>query len=141
MSNLATWPQSARALLEARYKAFVSGDIDFLIESHHPELRSQLNRDAIQSWSAESKWSGLEIEDEKVADDKTFITFTVKYERNFDRINHREYAEFRKEGDKWYYYDSEFPKPEPVKVDKVGRNDPCTCGSGKKYKKCCGLAA
>jgi len=22
--------------------------------------------------------------------------------------------------------------------DKIGRNDPCTCGSGKKYKKCCG---
>ncbi|WHZ06031.1 SEC-C metal-binding domain-containing protein [Neobacillus sp. YX16] len=22
--------------------------------------------------------------------------------------------------------------------DKVGRNDPCPCGSGKKYKKCCG---
>jgi len=26
----------------------------------------------------------------------------------------------------------------PVKVIKVGRNDPCPCGSGKKYKKCCG---
>ncbi len=25
-----------------------------------------------------------------------------------------------------------------VKEKKVGRNDPCTCGSGKKYKKCCG---
>ncbi|KAB3531156.1 SEC-C metal-binding domain-containing protein [Alkaliphilus serpentinus] len=25
-----------------------------------------------------------------------------------------------------------------VKDDKVGRNDPCICGSGKKYKKCCG---
>ena len=24
---------------------------------------------------------------------------------------------------------------------KVGRNDPCVCGSGKKYKKCCGTAA
>jgi len=24
---------------------------------------------------------------------------------------------------------------------KVGRNDPCPCGSGKKYKKCCGKAA
>ena len=24
---------------------------------------------------------------------------------------------------------------------KVGRNDPCPCGSGKKYKKCCGAAA
>ncbi|HRV34224.1 MAG TPA: SEC-C metal-binding domain-containing protein, partial [Anaerovoracaceae bacterium] len=30
-------------------------------------------------------------------------------------------------------------KPQPVKVDKKpGRNDPCPCGSGKKYKKCCG---
>jgi uncharacterized protein YecA (UPF0149 family) len=24
---------------------------------------------------------------------------------------------------------------------KIGRNDPCPCGSGKKYKKCCGAAA
>ena len=34
-------------------------------------------------------------------------------------------------------------KPEPIKRDlpKVGRNDPCPCGSGKKYKKCCGQNA
>ncbi len=25
-----------------------------------------------------------------------------------------------------------------VKGEKIGRNDPCPCGSGKKYKKCCG---
>ena len=32
-------------------------------------------------------------------------------------------------------------RPEPVRVGpKVGRNDPCPCGSGKKYKKCCGRA-
>ena len=30
-------------------------------------------------------------------------------------------------------------KRQPVRVGvKVGRNDPCPCGSGKKYKKCCG---
>ncbi len=29
-------------------------------------------------------------------------------------------------------------KQTPVRVKKVGRNDPCPCGSGKKYKKCCG---
>ena len=28
-----------------------------------------------------------------------------------------------------------------VKGQKVGRNDPCPCGSGKKYKKCCGRDA
>ena len=33
-------------------------------------------------------------------------------------------------------------KPQPVKVaKKVGRNDPCPCGSGKKYKNCCGKNA
>ncbi len=35
------------------------------------------------------------------------------------------------------------PKPEPTAVptQKVGRNDPCPCGSGKKYKNCCGKEA
>jgi preprotein translocase subunit SecA len=32
-------------------------------------------------------------------------------------------------------------KKKPVTVKKVGRNDPCPCGSGKKYKKCCGAVA
>ncbi len=32
------------------------------------------------------------------------------------------------------------PKVEAIKADaKTGRNDPCPCGSGKKYKKCCAL--
>ena len=31
------------------------------------------------------------------------------------------------------------PKPQaPVVTEKVGRNDPCPCGSGKKFKNCCG---
>jgi uncharacterized protein len=34
------------------------------------------------------------------------------------------------------YYPETYVRPEP----KVGRNEPCPCGSGKKYKKCCGIA-
>lgn len=36
---------------------------------------------------------------------------------------------------------TDLSKPKQTKVvvgDKIGRNDPCHCGSGKKYKKCCG---
>lgn len=33
---------------------------------------------------------------------------------------------------------SQFKKPVPVRTKKIGRNEPCPCGSGKKYKKCCG---
>ena len=36
--------------------------------------------------------------------------------------------------------EAEAPKQQPKRnvEPKVGRNDPCPCGSGKKYKKCCG---
>ncbi len=34
--------------------------------------------------------------------------------------------------------DGSRPKRQPRKVVKIGRNDPCPCGSGKKYKVCCG---
>ncbi|WP_252178243.1 UPF0149 family protein [Endozoicomonas sp. 4G] len=35
-------------------------------------------------------------------------------------------------------WDAIMDTPDPVSVTKIGRNDPCPCGSGKKYKKCCG---
>ena len=42
-------------------------------------------------------------------------------------------------GDKEYHDPSESIKQEPVRVGpKVGRNDPCPCGSGKKFKACHG---
>jgi len=37
--------------------------------------------------------------------------------------------------------DDTAPKKQPRKVNKIGRNDPCPCGSGKKYKNCCGRDA
>ena len=38
-------------------------------------------------------------------------------------------------------YSEEDARKEPVRSKKVGRNDLCPCGSGKKYKKCCGKGA
>ncbi len=38
-----------------------------------------------------------------------------------------------------YSHSDSGEKPQPVRKEKkIGRNDPCPCGSGKKYKKCCG---
>ena len=31
--------------------------------------------------------------------------------------------------------------PQLVRSEKIGRNDPCPCGSGKKHKKCCGTTS
>lgn len=41
--------------------------------------------------------------------------------------------------DYWQEQRAAQPDPEPYRAgDKVGRNDPCPCGSGKKFKQCCG---
>ena len=59
------------------------------------------------------------------------------------KIEHRERALFRKVNDRWAFVDGiEIKGPPVVRTDpRVGRNDPCPCGSGKKYKKCHGVAA
>jgi preprotein translocase subunit SecA len=51
-----------------------------------------------------------------------------------DEFKHKEQEELQ------YAGGEEQPKKQPVrrKTPKIGRNDPCPCGSGKKYKKCCG---
>lgn len=58
----------------------------------------------------------------------------------------RRYQEMKKDGGKSHLKwaeeaENKAHNPEPSKLaePKVGRNDPCPCGSGKKYKKCCGL--
>ena len=53
---------------------------------------------------------------------------------------HHEVGEFLRQDCRWYYVDGKLVPPETKKNEapKVGRNDPCPCGSGKKYKKCCG---
>ena len=55
---------------------------------------------------------------------------------------HEEYRE-QMPGDDGSQYDPNMPAVETIRNrgPKVGRNDPCPCGSGKKYKKCCGKAA
>ncbi len=134
------WPKSPKALLEARYKAFVDGDVDFIIASCHPDVRDKQDRDEIERWSKTAKWQGLEIEQDHEEDDVGFVQFICRYVEDGQEVEHKEVAEFRKADDeKWYYYDSKRPYATVQREGpKIGRNDPCPCGSGKKYKKCCG---
>lgn len=52
-----------------------------------------------------------------------------------------EIDESRLEFAKMDVFAEEEKKNQPIKTEKIGRNAPCPCGSGKKYKKCCGREA
>lgn len=136
-------PTTAEKLLRSRYTAFVAGELDYIYDTHHPEKKEDIDKEAIESWSKESSWHELEIlnsEKGQEDDDEGNIEFIAKYTQEGKTYSHRETSIFKKVDDTWYFYDVK--KNLPIKKDnKVGRNDPCFCGSGIKFKKCHGKAA
>jgi SEC-C motif domain protein len=134
---------TAEELLRARYTAFTRGEVDFIVETHHSKTRSEVKREEIEDWSKNSEWHGLKIvqsEAGKAGDSSGTIVFCAEFTTQGKRNEHWEQALFEKEGKEWRFLDARGVKQEPFKREepKVGRNDPCTCGSGKKSKKCCG---
>ena len=72
-------------------------------------------------------------------DAEGFVEFKAYYTLGGEDVTHHEVASFRKEDGAWYFVEGEPVRQQPFvrEEPKVGRNDPCPCGSGKKYKKCC----
>jgi SEC-C motif-containing protein len=138
---------TAEQLMRARYAAFAKHEIDFIIESAHPDTHKEDARDHIEKWSRDSTWNGMEIIDTTAGgedDDEGVVEFLAFYDdAEGEEVEHHERAFFKKEDDTWFFVDGESATQEPYvrEEPKIGRNEPCPCGSGKKYKKCCGKAA
>ena len=131
------------ALMRSRYTAYALQNIPYLAETLHPRQRSDYDAAGAARWARESDWEGLEIVNiggESASAKSGTVEFKAHYTRNGAKLVHHELAEFRKSGDTWFFYDGQLVPPGQVRrtTPKTGRNDPCPCGSGKKYKKCCG---
>jgi SEC-C motif-containing protein len=148
-------PETAEALMRARYSAFVLGEIRFLSETLAPESRSDYDEKSTKEWSTSVQWKGLKVlrtEKGSPTDDKGIVEFVATYQKDGVGLDHHEVSSFRKtdkgiwyfvEGDGHTHKEGESHDHTPIETyrresPKLGRNDPCTCGSGKKYKKCCG---
>ena len=133
--------------MRARYSAYALGKIDFLFESLAPEARYDFDRKAVTHWSTQAQWLGLDIvatERGQEDDAEGIVEFVAHFILDGEERAHRERSKFRFDPKdvRWYFVEEVRRKGEPiVKGDQPGRNDPCPCGSGKKYKKCCGAAA
>ena len=133
--------QSAEELMRARYSAFATGAIDFIVASTHSRTRSEIDIQYIREWSQTSTWRGLQIFDTKpINDNKAYVSFEALFTKAGKDQSHREKGEFEREHGKWRFVTGEELKNPTVRYEtpRTGRNEPCPCGSGKKYKKCCG---
>lgn len=146
---------SPEALMRSRYTAYVKLSPKYLHDTLAPEARHDFKESDVREWAAQSEWLGLEI----LKAEGNTVEFIAKYKAQGKVLEHHEVSTFRKEGGKWFFVDGEShvheegkghehhaqapkapQKPVVREEPKVGRNDPCSCGSGKKFKKCHGAA-
>jgi SEC-C motif-containing protein len=134
---------TAEKVMRSRYSAYVKKELDWLRASLHPDHRADYDESSSRAWAERAQWHGIEIVKTKnggTDDQEGQVEFVVSFTENGVRQEHHELSSFKKMGGTWYFATG---KPLPTRPvvhasPKAGRNDPCPCGSGKKFKKCCG---
>ncbi|MCL2282265.1 MAG: YchJ family protein [Fibromonadales bacterium] len=132
--------ESPEALMRSRYTAYAKREVFWLRDSLEVAHRKNFDEKGARQWSS-AEWLGLTIVESKIDEEKSTgeVEFIAKYKQDGVAREHHEIAEFVRKGEAWYLTEGRMVKPETVRKEHVaGRNDPCPCGSGKKFKKCCG---
>lgn len=133
---------TAEQLMRARFTAHVAHDFEFL----HRSYRATADKPYIPEEGEPSvTWTKLVVHSHEVTDnpEKAFVDFSAYgTEGGVEKVLH-EKAEFLRINGRWLYTREARLGPAPYKAaaPKVGRNEPCPCGSGRKYKQCCLLKA
>lgn len=122
--------------MRSRYTAFTQANMDYIQQTMSGGATRDNDIESTRQWAKTVEWLGLDVLHTEIDPDKStkgLVEFKASY-----RLNHRdqvlhERSLFEKINDRWFYV-GQAPHQN---ILKIGRNDPCVCGSGKKYKKCC----
>ncbi len=129
---------TAEQLMRSRYSAFTINNVDYLLSTWDSSTRPDTvdcNTDTIQ-------WQQLEIIETKKgqqSDNKGLVHFKAYYTLDDKQQILNEVSRFVKKSSRWYYLDGTIKSIQhPNQSVSQGKNAPCACGSGKKFKRCCG---
>ncbi|PZR11882.1 MAG: hypothetical protein DI536_16235 [Archangium gephyra] len=125
---------TAEALMRSRYSAFATANVDYLRDTQTRPTRETSWEDT-KRWASSVAWVGLTIADTvkgTESDADGIVEFIARYIDNGELTSLRERSTFVRRDGRWIYDDG---TPE-VTQQKLERNAPCPCGSGKKFKQC-----
>lgn len=122
---------NAEALMRSRYTAYSQANTGYIQHTMRDIAARGFNPIEAKQWASQVEWLGLQVFEHCPIDDNTA---TVTFAARFKGINGihfiHEKSQFTRDNQQWFYTDGE-TLPLPT------RNEPCLCGSGKKYKRCC----
>ena len=131
--------ETAKRLMRTRYSAFVLVKPNYIVKTTIPAQQNLLDIKAIENWAKETDWAGLEIvtHTPKLGKRHAQVEFKAYFKTNENLQAHHELSAFVKVIDKanndarWYFLD-------PTVSMSVTQKQRCICGSGEKFKRCCG---
>ncbi|HZE96718.1 MAG TPA: YchJ family protein [Planctomycetota bacterium] len=130
--------EDAEKLMRSRFTAHVAHDFEHL---HRTYLKTSKEPYEPEPEAGGTNWTRLLIRSHETGPKPDFATvdFTAYFQEGDKEQALHEKAEFQRIDGVWYYTRALRQGPPPIKSTqaKAGRNDPCPCGSGKKYKQCC----
>jgi SEC-C motif-containing protein len=129
---------TAEALMRSRFTAHVARDDAYL----HRTYRGTAGTPFVPDPKTEPMdWTRLVVHAHEpgATPDQAFVDFTAYFAAEGAEHAIHEKSAFERTNGQWIYTRAVRSGPAPVRAAaKVGRNDPCPCGSGKKYKHCHG---
>ena len=131
-------PETAEQLMRSRYSAYALGQVDYLLHTSLPDQQKLIDQVALKDWLEKNQWLGLdiiELSKGQARDSTGIVSFIARYKFRNKIKEHKETSHFQKENGNWYFVYN--LKDLDLNKARIGRNDPCPCGSGKKFKKCC----
>jgi SEC-C motif-containing protein len=132
-------PLTPEALMRSRYTAYTQANTDYLLQTMKAPAKARFDAKSSAEWAMQVKWIKLDIKMASTQESKGVVEF-IAYFKEKGKLNAiHERSEFQYEEGVWYYVDGEhLPLSDSSFFHlRIGRNDLCPCGSGKKYKTCC----
>ena len=136
---------TVETLMRSRYVAYVVKNINYIDENQITVENEVFNKEEALKWAESSEWLGLEIKKTQKGepnDNTGVVEFVAHYKDKASgtELRHHETSLFQKRDGDWKFKEGQIHGAQPLKrlEPKIGRNDPCSCNSGKKFKKCCG---
>lgn len=114
------------ALMRSRYCAYSMSRIDYIEKTMRDKALKGFNKEEALAWSRQCQWQGLEIIQAK----GNTVHFIAHFHFQGAQQTINENSLFEQIDNQWYYVGL-------AREEKLSRNAPCKCGSGKKYKRCC----
>lgn len=131
--NNKEYPQTPETLMRSRYSAFALRLVDYLVFTSSTPLNKRQSKSAIRHWAQKNTWTRLEV----LSVTHSQVEFKASYtDADHQPQVHHELSDFIIEDGQWKY-DRGIIDPISIQLSR-SRNVPCPCGSGKKYKRCCG---